>query len=61
MKVEIGCRELGEDCDFVAEGESADEVLSRFMRHVEEEHADDWFAMEESFSAARELVRRRVA
>jgi predicted small metal-binding protein len=60
MKVEIGCRELGRDCDFMAYGESKQEILYRIMRHVQEEHTDDWFDVEEIYAAAIALIQQRA-
>ena len=61
MWAEVVCREIGGDCDFVAGGESEDEILYALMRHIQEEHADDWFSIEELYSAACALVHLRVA
>jgi hypothetical protein len=44
MKVEIGCRE----------------ILYRIMRHVQEEHTDDWFDVEEIYAAAIALIQQRA-
>jgi predicted small metal-binding protein len=61
MKVEIGCREIVGDCDFMACGESEEEILFCLMRHIQEVHTDDWFSIEEIYAAASALVHLRVA
>ena len=61
MRVEIGCRELGGECDFVAGGESEEEILDCIMRHLQQEHEEDWFSVEVTYAAACELFRRKVA
>ena len=37
---ELNCSELGMDCSFHAEGETADEVKAKMMEHAAAEHAD---------------------
>jgi len=61
MWVEVVCKEIGGECDFVAGGESEEEILYALMRHIQDEHADDWFSVEEFYSAARALVHVKVA
>jgi len=61
VMVGIGCREVGGDCDFVAVGESKEEILYCLMRHVEEIHTDDWFSVEEIYASACALIQQRVA
>ncbi len=61
MRAEIGCREIGADCDFVAGGESEEDILYTFMTHVRQEHSDDWFSVEEIYATASDLIRRKVA
>ena len=61
MNVSIICKELGVDCQFVAEAETGDDVLELLMRHVNEEHGDDWFEIEEIYQAACRVIRKKVA
>jgi predicted small metal-binding protein len=34
----IGCRELGGDCDYIAEGVTTDEVKRELLAHVQHAH-----------------------
>jgi predicted small metal-binding protein len=61
MHVSIGCRELGIDCHFVNEGETEETVVESIMRHVQTEHTDDWFEMEELHQIAWTVVQRKAA
>jgi predicted small metal-binding protein len=61
MKVEVGCREIWGDCDFIVCGESKQDVLYRIMRHIQEEHTDDWFSIEEIYADVCALIQRKVA
>ena len=61
MNTSIGCKELGIECDFVIEGKTGDTVVESLMRHVKEEHTDDWFEVEEIYQAACSLVREKAA
>ena len=61
MTVSIICKELGMDCKFVAEAETGDDAIDLLMRHVREEHGDDWFEIEEIYQAACQVIRRKVA
>jgi predicted small metal-binding protein len=36
----LGCRELGGDCDYVAEGQTRQEVKEELLAHVERAHRD---------------------
>lgn len=36
---QIGCRDLGGDCDFVARGETNEKVKKALWAHVEKDHA----------------------
>lgn len=36
----LACRDMGADCDFVAKGNTAEEVKSNMMNHVKMEHKD---------------------
>jgi predicted small metal-binding protein len=36
----LGCRELGGDCDYVAEGRTRQEVKEELLAHVKEAHKD---------------------
>jgi predicted small metal-binding protein len=37
----LSCKDLGaKDCDFVAEGNSAEETVDKMMKHVDEAHPE---------------------
>ena len=36
----LSCRELGGDCDYVAEGQTAEEVKRELLAHVEHVHRE---------------------
>ncbi len=38
MGYSLACRDAGVDCDFVARGETEDQVLSEGAKHVKEVH-----------------------
>jgi len=61
MPFSINCRELEMVCDFEAEGETEQVVLDSLMRHVQEEHTDDWFEIEEIYQAACSVIREKAA
>ncbi len=61
MSIRIGCLELGIDCRFETEGETEGLVVESFMRHVQEEHTEDWFEIEEIHQAACLLIREKAA
>jgi predicted small metal-binding protein len=61
MNASIGCKELGIACDFVIEGKTRDTVVESLIRHVKEEHTDDWFEIEEIYQVACTLVREKAA
>ena len=61
MSVSINCKEMGIECRFVAEAETGDGAIELLMRHVHEEHGDDWFEIEEIYQAACQVIRRKVA
>lgn len=61
MHTSIGCKELGIDCDVVIEGESGDIVIESLMRHVQTEHTDDWFEIEEIYQAVCSAARAKAA
>jgi len=61
MSMSISCRELGMDCGFTMEGEKWDVVIESLMRHVQTEHAEDWFEIEEIYQAACSVVRAKAA
>jgi predicted small metal-binding protein len=37
---QIACKDAGFDCDFVAQGETDDDVMATASEHVAEEHPD---------------------
>jgi predicted small metal-binding protein len=61
MGTSIGCKELGIVCDFVVEGKAVEPVVEELIRHVEKEHTDDWFEIEEFYQVARSLASAKVA
>ncbi len=61
MAVSITCRELGMECPFHAEGESAEDLVQTLIRHVTSEHTDDWFELEEIHEVAITLIRGKAA
>jgi predicted small metal-binding protein len=61
MAISIGCKELGVDCDFVTQREAEEYVIDSFMRHIQTEHAEDWFEIEEIYQAACKVIRGKVA
>lgn len=69
MAISIGCKELGVDCDFVTQmycdhltqREAEEHVIDSFMRHMQNEHAEDWFEIEEIYQAACNAIRGKVA
>ena len=61
MDTTISCKELGIDCNFVIEGESGENVIESLIRHVKEEHTDDWFEIEEIYQAAWSVARAKAA
>ena len=61
MHTAISCRELGIDCNVVVEGDSGESIIESLMRHVQTEHTDDWFEMEEIYQAARSVARAKAA
>lgn len=61
MALSISCRELGLDCDFVTKGETRQVAVDSLMRHVQVEHAEDWFEIEEMYQAAWSVVRTKAA
>lgn len=61
MSLSLSCRELGTECPFVTEGETEKAVLDSFMRHVQTEHAEDWFEIEEIYQAASAVVHEKAA
>ena len=61
MHTSISCKELGIDCDVVVEGDSRERLIESLMRHVQTEHTDDWFEMEELYQAACSVARAKAA
>jgi predicted small metal-binding protein len=61
MHTSISCKELGLDCDFSIEGETGENVIESLMRHVKEDHTDDWFEIEEIYQAACSVARSKAA
>ena len=61
MSISIRCNELGMDCHFVTEGETGEVVTESLMRHVQTEHTEDWFEIEEIYQAACSVIREKAA
>lgn len=61
MPIWISCKELGMDCNFVKEGETGEIVIESLMRHLQTEHAEDWFEIEEIYQSACSVVRAKAA
>ncbi len=61
MVTSISCRELGIDCLVVIEGETGETVIESLMRHVQSEHTDDWFEIEEIYQAACSVAKAKAA
>jgi predicted small metal-binding protein len=61
MQTSISCKELGIDCNVVIEGETGEIVIESLMRHVQTEHTDDWFEIEEIYQAARSVAKAKAA
>ncbi|MGE5284647.1 MAG: DUF1059 domain-containing protein [Actinomycetota bacterium] len=59
MQSSISCKELGFDCNFVIEGETGESTIESIMRHVQTEHTEDWFEIEEIYQAACSVARAR--
>ncbi len=38
MAKTVSCRDVGSDCDFVARGDSEEEILSQVAEHARKEH-----------------------
>ena len=61
MHTSISCKELGIDCNVVVEGDSGESIIESLMRHIQTEHTDDWFEMEEIYQAACSVARAKAA
>lgn len=61
MPISICCRELGIDCDFAIEDADETEPIVTFMRHVIEDHAEDWIDAEEIHMTAFAAIRGKAA
>jgi hypothetical protein len=61
MDTSICCKELGIVCDYIIEGETGEIVIEALMRHVKEEHTDDWYEIEEIYQAACSVARAKAA
>ena len=61
MSISISCKELGMDCLFVQEREPREVAIESLMLHVQTEHTDDWFEIEEIYQAACSVIREKAA
>ena len=44
---QLSCKDMGADDDFVAVGNSEDDVIKQMQDHVMSEHPDKWAEMEQ--------------
>jgi predicted small metal-binding protein len=49
------------DCNFVIAGETGEKVIELLMRHVQTEHTDEWFEIEEIYQAACSVAGAKAA
>ena len=61
MLTSISCKELGIECNFIIEGETGEIIIESLMRHVQTEHTDDWFEIEEIYQAACSVAKEKAA
>jgi len=61
MTVSISCKELGMDCLFITDGETGEVAIDSLIRHVQTEHSEDWFEIEEIYQAACQVIREKAA
>jgi len=61
MLMTISCRELGMNCRYMTEGETGEAVMELLMRHVQADHTEDWFEIEEIHQVAWEVLRAKAA
>ena len=59
MDASIGCKELGIACDYIIVGKTGESTIESIMRHVQAEHTEDWFEIEEIYQAACSVARAR--
>jgi len=55
MAKTVSCRDVGADCDFVARGNSEEEIMSQVAEHARTEHS-----MDEIPAEVREQVRAAI-
>ncbi len=60
MPISISCKELEFDCPFVARGETKEVVIDSLMCHVQTEHCDEWFEIEEIYRVACSLLLEKT-
>lgn len=63
MMLKMSCRDLGgADCDYVARGDTADDVKRDLMRHAEADHPEKFAAMTpEEMEGARARMEEYLA
>jgi predicted small metal-binding protein len=61
VSTSIGCKDLGIDCVVVVEGETGEIAVESLMRHVQSEHTEDWFEIEEIYQAACSVAKAKAA
>ena len=61
MSISISCRELGLDCFFVCEGDTEQAVVESLINHIQLDHDEEWFVIEEIYQAACSAIRGKAA
>ncbi len=61
MPISISCRELGMDCYFVCEGETEAAVIESLVSHLQADHDEEWFEIEEFYETACAVIRAKAA
>lgn len=44
---QLSCEAMGESCDFVAQGETEEDVIRKMQEHAQADHPDKWAEMEQ--------------
>ncbi len=59
MAYTLACRDAGVNCDFVARGETKEEVLAEGFKHVKEEHGytDEQLNDPKFLEEAKQLIK----
>lgn len=43
---QLSCKALGADCDFVAKGQTDEDVIRQVQEHAKTDHPDEWTQMQ---------------